>query len=491
MKKLLVVLVSLGLIVAFSTAASAVDVKFNGEYYLTGVYDNNPYLKDSDYFSRANWYQRARLQTVFQVQEGLSMTFRFDALEKNWGQTDSRSMTLADVDKTNSRVYSTSANTFPASGNGNVSGKSIQENIEFERAYITFATAIGVFDVGYQNADAWGTVFGNSTATRPRIMFTTKTGPLTLLAVYEKIFSSDSSRVAGYTTGGFFAGGPTDADADAYYMGGIYNFKGGEAGLLYKYFVDSRPRVQPIFGTALNHYKVTGMGFIPYFKATIGPVYLEGEAVYAFGKQKYDNGPGDPAVPATGDLDLSNWQAYLMAKVNIGPAYVGAQIAYVQGDGDDATKRTSALTNGGAGYDYKPTLILNNVDLGTYQPFTGSPAIDSRDYYKESSLGYVIYNLFVGFNPTPKLNTELAVSFVGYDKKHSWTTAARTAQSADLVSTNLGTEIDWTATYKIYDNLSYMVGAGYLITGDAWKGTSSANAVGNDYMLENKLTLSF
>jgi hypothetical protein len=36
-----------------------------------------------------------------------------------------------------------------------------------------------------------------------------------------------------------------------------------------------------------------------------------------------------------------------------------------------------------------------------------------------------------------------------------------------------------------------MVGAGYLWTGDYFKGTNSNNAIGNDYLLMNKLTLSF
>jgi hypothetical protein len=498
MKKLLVVLVSLGLIVAFSTAASAVDVKFNGEYYLTGAYESNPTLVSDGGYSRATWYQRARLQTVFVVAEGLSMTFRIDALEKNWGQTDSRSMTVADVDKTNSRVYSTTLTNPNAAGNGNIGGKSIQENMEFERAYITFATKIGQFDVGYQNADAWGTVFGNSTASRPRIMFTTKFGSFTLLGVYEKIFESDSSRVVGFNNNqvaqsAFFNGGKADADADAYYLGGVFNFKGGEAGLLYKYLVDSRPRVLvPTVASPLSgNYGVKGMAFIPYFKTTIGPVYLEGEAVYGFGKMKFDAPTVAGVAPA--DIDLSNWQAYLKGQVNIGPAYVGGQIAYIQGDGDSADKKTSAFSNGGGGYDWSPALILLNVNNATYMPYTGSPALQSdKDYYKESAYGYFIYNGFVGFNPTPKLNTELSVSVVKYDTKKAWN-AARTAQT-ELNSDKIGTEIDWTATYKIYDNLSYMVGAGYLITGDAWKGTTAApilNDVGNDYMLMNKLTLSF
>jgi hypothetical protein len=54
-----------------------------------------------------------------------------------------------------------------------------------------------------------------------------------------------------------------------------------------------------------------------------------------------------------------------------------------------------------------------------------------------------------------------------------------------------GTEIDVTATYKIYDNLSYMVGLGYLFTGDYFKGTDPTAKITNDYILMHKLTLTF
>jgi len=55
----------------------------------------------------------------------------------------------------------------------------------------------------------------------------------------------------------------------------------------------------------------------------------------------------------------------------------------------------------------------------------------------------------------------------------------------------MGIEFDVTAKYKIYDNLTYMVGAGYLWTGDYFKKGVSTAKVGNDYILMNRLTLSF
>jgi len=54
-----------------------------------------------------------------------------------------------------------------------------------------------------------------------------------------------------------------------------------------------------------------------------------------------------------------------------------------------------------------------------------------------------------------------------------------------------GSEFDLTATYKIYNNLSYMIGFGYWWVGDYFKGTSASNAIDDDYIVMHKLTLSF
>jgi hypothetical protein len=81
---------------------------------------------------------------------------------------------------------------------------------------------------------------------------------------------------------------------------------------------------------------------------------------------------------------------------------------------------------------------------------------------------------------TPKFNVEAAFSFLQANKAPT-----------GYVSKDYGYEADIKATYKIYDNLSYMVGAGYLWTGDYFKGKSAANKVGNDYLLMNQMTLNF
>ena len=55
-----------------------------------------------------------------------------------------------------------------------------------------------------------------------------------------------------------------------------------------------------------------------------------------------------------------------------------------------------------------------------------------------------------------------------------------------------GSEFDITATYKIYDNLSYMVGFGYLCAGDYFEGRDDDRGNTDDnYLVMNKLTLTF
>ena len=456
MKKLLVVLLSLGLIVALSTAASAVDVKFSGGYYVAGVYDNNADLQASDAaYSRAYFFQRVRLQPVFQIAEGLTLTVRIDALEKQWGNTNWRT---GFAETTNSRP-SAVVNTTTGVGTSRA-----QENIEFERAYVTFKTAIGQFDVGYQAAGAWGTVFANSEVTKPRIKFTTQAGPMTLLAIYEKAFEADTSYTPGYVA--TLSNGKTDADSDNYYLAGIYSFKGGNAGLLYGFLNNDSQRVSTTVPPRPYTSKIHLLE--PYVKATFGPVYVEAEVDYFFGDaQKFDN------VAGATDVKKDGWSAYLMVKANLGPAYFGGQVGWAAGD-DNAADDTDHSGAGG-GWDWNPALILMNDDLNTWAGGLGANSANS------AKTNFLLYNTFVGFNVTPKLNVEAALTYAKKDK----ITAAN-------VSDELGWEFDVTATYKLYDNLSYMVGAGYLWAGDYFKGTTNApKEIGNDYMLMNKLTLSF
>jgi len=470
MKKFLVVLLSLGLLVAFSATASALDAKFSGSYYVVGVYQNNPQLLSDGSYSHAFFFNRLRFQSAFQIQEGLTLTTRFDALEKQWGNTNWKGG--AD-DQSFSRKQGYIA--YPSTGSTSAAGPNAQESIEFERAYVTFKTAIGVFNVGYMNVDDWGTDFGDKGYSRPRIDFSTQLGPMILALIYEKLYENDGTLNTAANQMN-----SVDADSNTYAIAAIYKQGGIDAGLLYKYYALNASRPAGV--------KTTMNLLSPYVKATFGPVYVEGEATYWFGKTAAYEAP----LPATlRDIDLNAWTAYIKAKANVGPAYFGGVFHYASGnDLSDDTKNTNAPSGGGTAY-YNPALILLHDYMNTWSmggSKASSPALSTANPVTSNKQNTILYNVFGGFNATPKLNLEAALTYATVDKKALSKTAGVVTEA---VSADLGFEFDMTATYKLYDNLSYMVGAGYLWTGDYFKGSNSNNKIDNDYILINKLTLSF
>jgi len=457
MKKLLVVLLALGLIAAFGMTASAADVKFSGQYYVVGVYENNRTLQDTDStYSRAYFWNRTRVQTVFQVAEGLSFTTRFDAFEKQWGAVNRSSNTTED--KSNSGKINVNASTGTANA-------ALQENLEMEYGYVTFKTMIGQFDVGYMAADEWGTGYADTPGSRNRARWTGVFGPVTLIGIYEKVFEGDTAIGTSTPTG------KVDADRDHYMLAGIYNWKGGAAGLLYKYSTYAATRLD-----AANPFRTQVHAFLPYMKATFGPVYIEAEGVYLTGKTaKYES-------PSTkSDIDKEGYGLYILGKYSFGPAYVGGQFGYTSYDPNDATKDKSGPASTTS---WKPCLIFGEANLTVWNygsaVAVGNPNVPSSANQINNKQNLLVYQGFAGINPTPKINVEGAVTYLTADKKPS-----------AFVSDKYGWEADVKATYKIYDNLTYMVGAGYLWTGDYFKGSIDNNKVGNDYILLNQLTLNF
>jgi hypothetical protein len=304
---------------------------------------------------------------------------------------------------------------------------------------------------------------------------------------YEKVYENDTATAGVYTPGA----NQTDADKDTYAMYAIYNDKGIEGGLLYKYYAYNSARPS---GIKSIYNQVS-----PYVKATFGPVYLEGEATYWFGKAAQLETPNAVFAAGTQDIDLKAWSAYLKGKINVGPAYFGALFAYSSGD-DLADKTKSTTAPSGGGTNFAPALILMNDALNSWTAGNSLAAnlysrtnADGVTYYNSvtsSKYNMVLYNAFVGVNPTPKLNIEAALTYATVDKKAlsmTWATGVVT----EAVSDKLGTEFDVKATYKIYDNLTYMIGAGYLWTGDYFKGSNANTKVENNYILLNQLTLNF
>src|SRR4030043_2008824 len=110
MKRFWLILLSLGLIMAFSISAFAIDVKISGSFYAAGMYqDRTTFLKGGYYLpppfmepvfgdgpSTAFYYQRLRIKTEFIVSPALKLVTRIDVMERAWGAARSPSGTALD-----------------------------------------------------------------------------------------------------------------------------------------------------------------------------------------------------------------------------------------------------------------------------------------------------------------------------------------------------------------------------------------------------------
>jgi hypothetical protein len=176
--------------------------------------------------------------------------------------------------------------------------------------------------------------------------------------------------------------------------------------------------------------------------------------------------------------------------------YFGGTAAYVAGN--DWSK--SDVIKGGfltGGMDWNPTLILFNNErqywAGTI-PGNGITSTYMNFVSQQFGLNDTgMYNAWffqgrAGIRPTDKLDIMASISYAVADNR-TIPTSSVTYGTVD--SDVYGTEIDLVGTYKITNNLSYMLGAGYLFTGAYFKGLDPTYDVRDNYMLINKLTLTF
>ena len=438
MKKALFVLSLLGIITVFSTSASAVDLKFSGELYAAGMYQDKTYVQKDVGPSTAFYFQRLRLSMDFVVSPGLSLITRADIMKRSWGAARSAPGTALDT----ASAGTTAEN----------------ENIVFDLANVQYISPIGMFTAGYQSDYVWGTVFGNESLPNGKLQYVimAPAGPGNVILGIEAGKDIENSYTAKHTATA------SDMDKSFYTLIGFYTWKGGEAGLTIRYIRDA---------TARTYYKGDAYWFAPYLKANIGPVALQTEVNYLYGKAKMENG-----IPAD-DNKINQLIAWLDATAQLGMFHVGGTFAYVSGDDPGTTnKLEGGIIDGGL--DWNPCLILFNSERSYW-----AGSISGHDTSKISgpmSNAY-FFQLRGGVKPSDKLDITASVSYARADKE----------PADNWVSRAYGYEIDLIATYKITNNLSYMLGAGYLFTGDYYKGTSSNNEIENNFMAINKLTLTF
>jgi len=488
MKKFWLVLLSLGLVMAFSVSAFAVDVKVGAEYYVGGLYLNKISLDDGFQFwqgrtgsenpSTAFFFQRLRVGTDFIVSPCLKLVTQFDVMERIWGGERSNTWQV-------NQDYA-----FPESPGT----RAETENIAIRLAYIDYTSPIGLFKVGYMEDYTWGTVWADRGSGVPagQIQYFMQSGPFVGFVGYAKEVDNSYSAVS---SGSWYwlnrlNATRTDRDLDSYRIAGIYNFKGGEAGLLFLWNRDATERGDASGPYLSNTYLVN-----PYAKAKFGPVALQAELLWFTGDaQKYEY--GGPTI------NLNHLDAWIDATANFGMFYVGGSAAYVQGQnpGDIGNKLEGGISPLSGGLDWNPCLIMFNTQTMGY--WVGGIYGHSAVYGPGSAFvtpidGEMVNAWFgqlrAGVKPTPQWDFMASVSYAQADQDGFIMTGPTTVMT--FPGKTYGTEFDVTGTYKITNNLSYMLGGGYFFTGDYFKGLNTAFAGGakvtDDFIIINKLTLSF
>ncbi len=334
-------------------------------------------------------------------------------------------------------------------GSGETGGD--EDSMDWERAWMVITTPYGLLEVGKQLTAAFGTSFADSESDAWRIKYTGKFGGLNVVGVIQKNIERDGG---GGTRADFDY---SSEDQDLFALAFAYPQENWTIGILNVWIKEANGTSDEEF----DRYVID-----PFFTGKWGMLSLQGE----FRADLGDNGPGDfkgYAFNAEGTYDLG------MAAVQLG-------FAWVSGD-DDPTDDDNE--NGVVGADWEKMYIL----FGTTGD-AGNPGVLGSVGNLASGSGNTAGFMAVYGGANTNITEKLNVGIMG-----AW---AEADAAPDGIDDMLGFEVDVTATWQIYDNLTYSFIGAYLFAGDFWKESSEAvNAAdGNDenpWALFHRLQLNF
>jgi hypothetical protein len=416
MKKFAVIAVALVVAFMMAVPAGALEISTNGYYRARWLAAYNAFMSDDNDNGNSYGDMRLRVNNDIKVNDNLTLRTRFRALNgRQWGDQDE------------------------AGGNA--------DNFDWERAWITATFNFGRLEVGRRQGGTWGTAFADTEVDADRIQLTMPVGPLTMIAIFQKTAERDGGDVFGdgYLT--------EDTDADTFYLAGNWTSENIAAGVLFAYTDDARASdLAP--GTAAvpaARFWATPMSLLPYFTAKFGPFGLQGEARYDFGTAR------DWVEDSAGsDVDFDAWAFNLEGTFDFGMGV--AQLGYAWVSGQERPSfpgDTVDVTAGQIGVDWVKLAILTG-DTGPQPAYLGG-----FGGYGEGGNTDGLSLIYAGadFKPMENLMVGFVAGFASADETDA-------GQDDDL-----GWEVNLTAKYTIFDNLSNNFVVGYLDGGDYWEGS--------------------
>lgn len=402
------VTIAMAVMVMFAAASqvqAAVALETSGEIRAR-LWMTDNYLQDKHEVEW--WDQRLRLFGKWAVAENVTVQFRADILEGFWGE--------------NRQVPQYDATQDPTTGaiavKQTLLGTAAKDPIAFDWVNLTFVwpnTPLTI-TVGRQDA-SWGPGFALKSDNVDRFKVVGKFGAVTALYAYTK----NQELFAQHDTGSV-------DDSRSHALGAMTTLAGFNTGLIFSYTINEASAAVDITRLLVDAF-LTGKA---------GPVDIKGEVAFVTGKN--DNA-------ATADVDYQGLGVYLGAFLPAGPVGLGLEAAYVSGD-DPGTKDKN---EGAFSEDYQgpfySIILFNNLDVSGY---AGESNLSG-----DTSLANAIAGKFsVSAKPLPALALNGAVVYATRD------------QVAAGKSKDMGVEIDLVGVYSITENVSWTIGAGYLVAGD-------------------------
>lgn len=539
MKRMTLWAVAAGLCLLMAAPAMALDVDFSGQYRVRGFYidkENMGNTRDGsgnatpDQYDRSYMDMRFRLQTIFKVNENISVTTRMDALDNTyWGDR------LPGY-KGNYALYGTSTSTTSKVTSDPYPND--QPNVHFDRAYATIKTPIGGFLFGRMKDASWGTPIGDTEGNGDRLAYVVPIKNWIFAAVYEKWHEIDSDKNNQVTFAQYASTYGSDQDNDKYYLSATYRSESFTTGLLYGYYKvgnymdvgdeDHYQAVTTTLGTSSSTavlrrpIKATANLLSPYFVGQWGDFELQAEATYAWGSGDYTYQDGQLTalgVPAAAeaairnsmknggqdkDLEFSQFMVdgtYHLGPLsfNVGYAFQSGGVKYRSTNGDKATAFGIIEQSG----DWHKMWILNGGnsnmdDNGLYKSLGGGwnpvSGVGATSYDEMGNLS--------NFQSTTSINGFRSYWFgLDYAIMDNMSIGGLVGQSqADQVMNvpggpswekDHGTEFDVNFIWDVYQNLTWQITYAYLKAGDYWKAGDVNRELKDPYTFYTNVAVNF
>lgn len=445
-KTMLTVAAVSALTAATAVPASALENEFHGMYRFMGYLSNAETggvgfnLKDdakNSFFAE----QRARILYTAKANDDLKLVTHFE-LDSRFGGSRG---TTARFNNSNG-VGGTTINTSKYQTNDAGSLDADQVTLETKNFYLDFnvpSTPVNM-KVGLQPFnDAYQGVFGAFDGTG--IVASAKMGAITPTVGWFRF--SDNDYIGGSGTL------PGDDTLDMFLLDGKFAVnKDVTVGASYYILTnDQNATLAPANATtpgststpvAVNYEFLNMLGVNA--SAKVGPAALTGFLAYQFGD-------------FTGGRDLSAWAASAIAKVAAGPGKVNASVLYLSGDDRDPNgdfKGFQQLQSSGSVSYFNPSnmwLLIRNGAM-----INSSAAVSGNDL---TTGGAGLLGVFAGYEMAA--GKAFGSANLGY---------AQAAKKGAADSRSIGTEVNATVGYKVYDNLTASFTAAYLFIGDGMGG---------------------